>query len=147
MTSAKPRNVIGWLESQPEFRSLTDRAAHLLALQADLRRCAPARGLTALGVDGDTVLVGTAGAAAAAKLRQVEPTIVAHLAALGWKVRHIRVRPLPVGAVAPRPAAVARGQIPASALEQFRIMSDQASSPALKQALANLLKSRSSGPR
>lgn len=146
MTS-KHRNAIGWLEARPEFRTLTDRAARLLALQADLRRCAPARALTALGVEGDTLLVGTAGAAAAAKMRQLEPTIVTHLVAHGWTIRRVQFRPLPVGAVAPRALEIPRADIPPSALAQFEAISEEASSPVLKQALANLLRTRSRASR
>lgn len=145
MQSPPPRQALGWLERQPEFRALTDRAARLLALQADLQRCAPARGLTALGIDDGTLLVGTVGAAAAAKLRQIEPTIVAHLALLGWPVRRIRFRPMAVGSVAPLPPAQVKTPIPASALSEFETLSEAASSPALKEALRHLVDARRRG--
>lgn len=139
MTASPPRHPLGWLERQPEFRSVADRASQLLALQADLRSCAQARTLTALGLEGDTLLVGTAGAAAAAKLRQVAPTIVAHLASRGWRVAQVRFRPMPAGSVAPAPVPQERAPIPERALSDLRALADQSSSPALKEAIAGLL--------
>jgi len=142
MTTTPARHALGWLEGQRDFRTLTDRASRLLALQQDLRSCAAARALVALGLEDDTLLAGTPGAAAAAKLRQLEPSIVAHLAARGWKVRRIRFRPMPAGAVAPAPAPAERAPIPASALAGFAALSSQAASPALKDALEHLLHRR-----
>ncbi|MEN9316913.1 MAG: hypothetical protein RIS35_3306 [Pseudomonadota bacterium] len=145
MPPSAPRHALGWLERQPEFQALTDRASRLLALQTDLRQCAPARGLTALGLEDDTLVAGTAGAAAAAKLRQLEPTIIAHLAQRGWNVRRIRFRPLPIGAIAPPVPIEPKAPIPASALEAFRSLAESASNPGLKAAVGALLRHRLRG--
>lgn len=147
MIPAPPRNALAWLARQPEFRALAERSAQLLALQGDLRRYAPARALTALGLDGDTLVVATEGAAAAAKLRQIEPSLVAHLAGLGWPVRRVRIRPRPTGAVAPAPEPQARAPIPDQALDAFDRLSEGTSNPALKEALAHLLEKRRRGRR
>ena len=142
MTPSAPRHPLGWLERQPEFQALTDRAARLLALQTDLRQCAQARGLTALGLEDDTLVAGTPGAAAAAKLRQLEPTIVAHLVQRGWNVRRIRFKPMPIGSIAPPMPISPKAPIPPDALESFRALGESASNPGLKAAVDALLRHR-----
>lgn len=142
MTPSAPRHALGWLERQPEFQALTDRAARLLALQTDLRQCAQARGLTALGLEDDTLVAGTPGAAAAAKLRQLEPTIVAHLVQRGWNVRRIRFKPMPIGSVAPPMPSSPKAPIPPDALEGFRALGENVSNPGLKAAVDALLRHR-----
>ena len=51
--------------------------------------------LIALGLENDELLVGAPSAAAAAKLRQLAPSITSALVARGWKVKRIRFRPQP----------------------------------------------------
>ena len=142
MRPTTPRHALGWLEREDSFRSLTDRAERLLALQADLRQCAPSLGLVALGIEQDTLAVGTQSASAAAKLRQLEPSIVASLNDRGWKVKRIRFRPQPRGFEPMTPPHQPRAQIPAAALADFEALSEQADSPALKEALTHLVRSR-----
>lgn len=137
-----PRHPLGWLEQSPEFRTVTARAERLLALQSDLAQCAPARGLTALELDDGTLVVGTPGAGAAAKLRQVEPTIVGHLSLRGWAVRRIRFRPMPVGSVAPPAPRRPRAAIPPEALRAMEAISRDAASEALGAALRRLARRR-----
>ena len=134
-----PRHALGWLDQEAGFRALADRAQRLLALQEDLRRSAAGLELTALGVEHDCLLVGTPGAAVAAKLRQMEPTIVEDLYSRGWQIKRIRFRPQPkAGSAAAR--FEARAAIPASALARLGDLAKETSSPALKEALANLLR-------
>jgi hypothetical protein len=140
MKPGPPRHALGWLEQQAEFRALTDRAQQLLALQADLRRCAPGLTLIAMGVENDELLVGAPSAATAAKLRQLAPSITTALQGLGWQVKRMRFRPQPgaQGAAAPRHRE--KAPIPPDALDRLMVLSEQASDPALKEALANLVK-------
>jgi hypothetical protein len=140
MNRVAPRHALGWLEQQAEFRALTDRAERLLELQADLRACAPGLALTALGLENDELLVGAPSAAAAAKLRQLAPSITSALVARGWKVKRIRFRPQPgsLGPVPPRHRM--KDPIPADALAGLEALAEQASDPALKEALAHLVK-------
>jgi hypothetical protein len=142
MSSNAPRHPLGWLGQQPGFRELTDRARRLLDLQADLQACAPALGLQALGVEEQTLLVGAPGAAAAAKLRQMEPTILACLKGRGWQLERIRFRPRSRGSAPPAPAPRIKPPIPEAALEQLRALAESTGSPALRQALADLLRSQ-----
>ncbi len=142
MKPAATDHALGWLEREAAFRSLTDRAERLLALQADLRRIAPALDLVAMGVEQETLTVGTPGAAVAAKLRQQAPTILAGLNGRGWQVKRIRFRPQPRGSAPPPPPVRPRADIPARALAELSVLSEQASSPRLKEALTHLVRSR-----
>ena len=142
MGPSAPRHALGWLGEQAQFRSLTDRARRLLALQADLRACAPSLGLVAMDLEQETLVVGTPGAGAAAKLRQLEPTIVADLAGKGWQVKRIRFRPQPVGSAPPVRPFETRGDIPPAALEAISALAEQTSDERLKEALTNLVSAR-----
>ena len=65
----------------------------LVALQAALVALTPLPGLIVLGLEGDGVLkVATPSAAAAAKLRQLQPRLMETLAKKGLKVNAIRIR-------------------------------------------------------
>lgn len=142
MTASAPRHPLRWLGQQPGFRDLTDRAERLLALQRDLQGCAPALGLLVLGVEEETLLVGASGAAAAAKLRQMEPSILACLRGRGWPLVKIRFRPKSMGTTTPRPAPRIKPPIPDAALAQLHELSESVSTPALREALASLLRSQ-----
>lgn len=142
MGPTAPRHALGWLSDEAQFRSLTDRARRLLALQADLRACAPALGLVAMDLERETLVVGTPGAGAAAKLRQLEPTIVADLASRGWQVKRIRFRPQPIGSAPPVRPFETRTEIPQAALDAMSTLAEQASDERLKQALTNLVAAR-----
>lgn len=137
-----PRHPLGWLEQAPEFRALTDRAERLLALQSDLALCAPGRGLTALALEDGTLQVGTPGAAAAAKMRQLEPTLVDRLNSRGWSVRRIRFKPMRTGSVAPPAAPVPRAPIPPQALRALGALAIGAASEGLREALERLSRRR-----
>jgi len=142
MSSNAPRHPLGWLGQQPGFRDLTDRARRLLDLQADLQACAPALGLQVLGVEEETLLVGAQGAAAAAKLRQMEPSILACLRGRGWQLAKVRFRPRSRGTAPPPPAPRIKPPIPEAALEQLRALAQSTDSPALREALDALLRSQ-----
>ena len=137
---AAPRHALGWLEQQADFRALTDRAERLIALQTDLRQCAPGLALTALGLEDDELMVGAPSASAAAKLRQLAPSIASALQGRGWKVKRIRFRPQPGthGSTAPRHRE--KAPIPVGALAGLAALAEQASDPALKEALAHLVR-------
>jgi hypothetical protein len=140
MTTSSPRRLLHWLEREPAFRSVSERADRLLVLQDDLRRCVPGADVVALGIERETLLVGTAGAAAASKLRQVEPSIVAALRARGWQVSRVRFRPRSRGAVAAPAPHEPRADIPSSALASLAQIGEQASSETLRRALGELLR-------
>ena len=147
MKRTASRNALGWLEQQADFRALADRAERLLALQTDLGACAPSHSLVAMGITNETLLVGTTNASTAAKLRQLEPSIVAALCDRGWQIKRIRFRPQPPGANASRPAAALKAPIPASALGGLASLREEVSNPALKEALTNFLRGHTGGAR
>lgn len=142
MPPSTPRHPLGWLGQQPGFRELTDRARRLLDLQSDLQACAPALGLLVLGVEEETLLVGAAGAAAAAKLRQMEPSILGCLRAKGWTLARIRFRPRSQGGAPRAPAPRIKPPIPDAALEDLRTLAEHTESDALRTALAQLLRTQ-----
>ncbi len=133
------RPVFAWLSADPKGHELALRAERMVALQAALTSLSPLPGLTALELDEDgTLRVATPGAAAAAKLRQVEPRLAAELVARGWKVKRIRFRPQPIGGE-PAPTFVEpRAPIPGSALAGFDALGRQVPEGRLKQALLRL---------
>jgi hypothetical protein len=140
MKPSSTKSPLHWLERDAGFRSVAERASRLLALQEDLRRCVPSIEVVAMGLEAETLLVGTAGAAAAAKLRQLEPSIASALRARGWQVARVKFRPRARGAVAAPAPVEPRADIPAAALAGFEAIREQASSETLKQALTDLLK-------
>ena len=141
------RPAFAWLGEDPNCRQLALAAERLVALQAALVALAPLPGLIVLGLEGDGVLkVATPSAAAAAKLRQLEPSLLAGLVAKGWQVSHIRFRPRPASGAPPAPLAEPRAPIPASALAGFDALVQGTPTGALKEALTRLLR-RQAGKR
>jgi hypothetical protein len=141
MPSAPSRQVYACLTDSPVARELAQRAARTIALQGELAQLSPVPGLTVLGLDADGVLrVATPSAAAAAKLRQFEPRLVAGLVARGWAVTRLRARTQPVGDLPPVPMAPPRGPIPPSALAGLAELAGQTPEGPLKTALTALLR-------
>ncbi|MBP7660055.1 MAG: DUF721 domain-containing protein [Burkholderiaceae bacterium] len=143
--SARP--VYAWLGNDPNCRQLALQAERLVALQAALAAISPLPGLIPLELDDEGSLkVATPGAAAAAKLRQLEPSLISELVSRGWKVKRIRFRPQPASGAPPAPIPVPRAPIPASALIRLDALARETPAGALKQALARLLRHQSSPP-
>lgn len=142
MRQPAARHPLGWLGQQPGFRDLSDRAERLLVLQSDLQGCAPMLGLQVLGIENETLLVGAAGAAAAAKLRQMEPSILGCLRARGWPIAKIRFRPRSRGTVPTPPPPRIKPPIPDAALSALEALEASASTPALRDAIAALLRTQ-----
>jgi len=142
MNRSAPRQAIGWLEQHAPFRAVASQAERLLDLQADLRRCAPGLALTALGLEAEELLVGAPNAASAAKLRQLAPSIAKGLRELGWQVKRIRFRPQPASHAARAASPRLKDPIPSDAIERLESLAEQATSPALKEALAHLVRTQ-----
>ncbi|HOA92182.1 MAG TPA: DciA family protein [Quisquiliibacterium sp.] len=144
--------MLAWLGRHQGFDALTARAEVLLALQADLDRLdtsatGGARRLTALGLQDDVLVLSAPGAALAAKLRQIEPSLLAGLAVRGWKVKRIRIQPQPPRQGAPTPPPTPKAPVPASAVAAFEALGRQVDDPGLKRALARFVaRRRRSGP-
>ena len=100
---------------------LLEAAQRLIALEDDLNRIQPSLGLKPVRLDKQVLLVTAASAAAAARLRQFEPRLLAGLRARGWLVNRLRFRAqVPDGALATAagPAAGARRRIKAAVSER-----------------------------
>lgn len=137
------RPVLAWLGDDPQCRQLALQAERMVALQSALAAVSALPGLIPLALDEDgTLKVVTTSAAAAAKLRQLEPSLVAQLVAQGWVVRRIRFRPQPLSETPAPPPAEPRAPIPAGALAQFDALARDTPAGPLKQALARLLARR-----
>ena len=135
------RPVFAWLGDDAGARALAQRVKRLVALQAALAEVSPLPGLVALEIDATGVLrVAAPSAAAAAKLRQVEPTLVSALRRRGWAIDRVRVRPRPLEGAARPAAGIPRGPIPPQALAGFGALADEVSDGPLKEALRKLLR-------
>jgi hypothetical protein len=135
------RPVLAWLGEDAGARALALRAERSVALQAALSACAPLPGVVALDIDAAGVLrVAAPSASAAAQLRQQGPSLMAELQRRGWPVTGLRVRPQPLGGIAPVPVAPPRPPMPASAVAAFAELERDAPEGALKEALAELLR-------
>jgi hypothetical protein len=88
-----PRTALAWLDAEPAFARLGEQASRLVAIQADLLAAIPGLAVTVIAMDRDTLTVGARHAAVAARVRQMEPTLVAALRRRGWKIDHIRFKP------------------------------------------------------
>jgi hypothetical protein len=137
MKPPRSRNALSWLTAEPSFARLGEQAARLAALEADVRRALPGLALTVVAFEHKQLVVGANHAAMAAKVRQVEPTLIAALGRKGWAVDKVRFKPLfraPV-ANAPRRDTLPPG---ADAVAHIADLSQQVEHPGLKDALARL---------
>lgn len=134
-----PRSAqaLNWLRSEPAFAQLREQAARLAAVQKTLHEAMPGLGLTVIALEGDTLVVGARHAAAAARVRQVGPSLLASLARAGWRIERIRFRtrwqPPPAGP--PRSTKTAPGP---RAVAAIAALSDQVEAPRLRAALARM---------
>lgn len=90
---AKARPVLSWLSTEPGFARLGEQADRLARLQEDVARALPGMALTVVAFEQGRLVVGAAHAAVAAKVRQVEPTLIAALKRRGWSVDTVKFKP------------------------------------------------------
>lgn len=131
------RQAIAWLQSEPAFARVGEQSARLAALQQDLRRSQPTMNLTVVAYENGQLVVGAAHAALAAKVRQIEPSLVASLSGRGWKVDSIRFRTQwrPDVPTRPRPE---KGSPGSAAVANISALAQQIEHPALSEALRRL---------
>ena len=137
MKPPRSRNVLSWLSAEPAFARLGEQATRLAALEADVRRALPGLALTVVAFEHKQLVVGASHASMAAKVRQVEPTLIAALGRQGWAVEKVRFKPLfrePAASI-PRRDKPPPG---AQALAQITDLSERIDHPGLKDALARL---------
>jgi len=137
MKPPRSRNVLSWLTAEPAFARLGEQATRLAALEADVRRALPGLALTVVAFEHKQLVVGASHASMAAKVRQLEPTLIAALGRQGWTVEKVRFKPLlraPAAATARRDKT-APG---ADAVTHISDLSQRIEHPGLKDALARL---------
>lgn len=140
-----PRTAADWLGANDALREATARNARLVGLQ---RAIDAATGgtlrLTAIALADGVATVTAPGAAAAAKLRQMEPTLRARLQAEGWAIERFHIRTQPPR-FADRPPRRIKPPIPAQGLDALDDLARSSEEGPMKEALARLLRRHRSG--
>ena len=86
------------LQTEPVFRELASRLASMVELQAMVSAAYPRASLTVLSLSEDgTLAIAARNAAEAARLRQVEPSLVESLRGRGAAVNRLRIRTRQIG--------------------------------------------------
>ncbi len=134
------RSVTGWLDTESGFRALAARVDRLVALQARLAAACPRIPMTVVSLDEQTLTVMTPSAAWAGRLRQMTPTLLAVVHQDCIQVSRIRIVPQRRAAAGLATAAPPRAGVPARALVDLAQLMAETEGPALKQALANLIR-------
>lgn len=134
------RSVTGWLDTESGFRALAARVDRLVALQALLAAACPRIPMTVVSVDEQTLTVMTPSAAWAGRLRQMTPTLLTVVRQDCAQLSRIRIVPQRRTEGARRDAGAPRAAVPARALGELAQLMADAEGPALKQALANLIR-------
>lgn len=132
------RTAIDWLGANDAFRAASAQGARLLEFQRALDRAADGLPLTVVAFAAGVATVAARNAAAAAKLRQSEPTLRERLAAEGWTIERFRIRAEPPRWQArPAPRRV-KGTIPAAGVRAVAQLAQAVDEGALKEALSRL---------
>lgn len=113
-----------WLEEEADFRSVAAQAARLIEIARALQEIHPAQPVMVLGLDQGTMKIASRNAAEAARLRQIEPRLVAQLRNRGIAVERLRIQTRRHVFTAPGGPTVrlssGRGPIPDQALGALR---------------------------
>lgn len=133
-------SVTRWLDTEAGFRALAARVDRLVALQALLAAACPRIPMTVISVDELTLTVMTPSAAWAGRLRQMAPTLLAVARRDCAQLSRIRIVPQRRMEGAARAADAPRAAVPAPALGELAQLMAEVEGPALKQALANLIR-------
>ncbi|HYF57883.1 MAG TPA: DciA family protein [Burkholderiaceae bacterium] len=140
------RPALAWLRTEPVFARLGEQASRIAAVQADLLETMPGLAVTVIAFEQDTLVVGARHAAVAARVRQLEPTLLAALRRRGWKLDRIRFKPqwqappaAPVRRVKDSPGA--------DAVARLEELSEQVGEGRLRAALRRMAARHGTGPR
>ena len=140
LTAGKP--AVDWLSSDHQFSLLIQTQAKLASIQADLNQHLSLRGLQVASIESQTLTLITSGAAQAAKLRQVEPVILARLKQIGVDCSRINVRPQSVFPAIKPPPIDPRTPISAQAITKIETNITKLDDGPIKRALTNLLENQ-----
>ncbi len=149
MQASVPKQVLDWLSAEPAYRNAAAQIDTLLRIEAALRKAAPELGLAVVAIQGETLIAATRSAAAAAKCRQLEPTLLAAVQETTAKVNRIRFRPQRTSRTRLPPIAP-RAPIPERALAAFAELgaataAGRRTATPLQRALVRLVKRQRRG--
>lgn len=149
MQPSVPKQVLDWLSAEPAYRNAAAQIDTLLRIEAALRKAAPELALSVIAIQGETLIAATRSAAAAAKCRQLEPSLLAAVQEATAKVNRIRFRPQRTSRPA-APVAAPRQPIPERTLAAFAELgaatgAGRRSATSLQRAMAQLVKRQRSG--
>ncbi len=121
----------------PAFARMGEHAQRLVTLQKVLREILPTLPITVVACEHDVLVVGAAHAAVAAKIRQIEPSLIEALRQRGWPLRQIRFKPqIPARNLTPtreyRPGPTSQ------AVAALDALAHEVSEPKLQEALRRL---------
>jgi len=139
-SAATARSVTSWLDAESGFRALAARVDRLVALQTRLAGACPGIPLTVVSLDEETLTVMTPSAAWAGRLRQMAPTLLALVREDCAQVSRLRIVPQRRAGGPARAAGAPRTAVPPRALADLAQLMAGVEGPALKQALANLIR-------
>ena len=145
MKPSPAASAIDWLGREPAFRALGAQVELLVRVERALRAASPRTPLSAVSLQAGQLVVTAPNASMAARLRQVEPTLLAALREAGFAVESIRFRPPRAGPGGARPPLSVKRPIPASALERLEELARSVERSPLKDALARLVARRRRG--
>jgi hypothetical protein len=131
-----------WLEDEADFRSIAAQAERLIEITRALHEIHPAQPMMVLGLDQGTMKIASRNAAEAARLRQIEPRLVAQLRNRGIAVERLRIQTRRHAFAAQGGSAVrlssGRGPIPDQALGALHAIREGLSPGRLSRALDTL---------
>lgn len=111
-SGGKVRAVSDWLGEESDFRSLAAQASRLIAITQTLKNIHPQHPMIVLGLDAGTLRLSARNASEGARIRQIEPRLVAQLRQHGIAVERLRIQS--------RRAETASGERTRSGLAQQR---------------------------
>ncbi|HTI18397.1 MAG TPA: DciA family protein [Trinickia sp.] len=146
---SRPRPVADLLGRSDTFAALRAGVEQIAALERDLAQLLPDYLATSVEPsfikDGGALTLYAAHSALAARLRHLEPRLVADLQQRGWNVRSVAIKVRPKTAPAPQPPKQAR-MTPFGAAS-LRSLSEALPPSPLQTALARMAARHSRGPQ
>lgn len=133
-----PRAAIDWLGANEAFRAASQQGARLLRFQQALDRASGGLKLTVIALNGDQATVAASSAAAAAKLRQSDPSLRERLATEGWPIERFRIRAEPPRWQRRPPPARVKPPIPTEGVRAVAALAQAIDEGPLKDALQRL---------
>lgn len=129
------RMPLDWLGQDPGLARLAEAATRLIALQDEVQAVLAPLKVRVVALEQGRLLLSADHAAAAARLRQREPSLVRQLVSRGWPVQEVSFRPPRASDQAPLPPRVVKAQPRADAVVSLGELAERVRHPELAQAL------------